>query len=168
MNQNTIIELIVLWLAIFANIGTESSSSYCKPDPFRPQTTNQWSSFFTGGFKPLKLDTEIEEMALNCSSLWNNKYSGSTNFYKIECVQSAESQVVAGILYRINATLVKTNCLKAKMAPIGELTRVRVEKCEALSGKNGGERLSCLFKYWVQLWTNKYELTENPKCVKLY
>lgn len=76
-------------------------------------------------------------------------------------IESAKTQVVAGINYELNVTLAETECAKSdvlsKLKAEEKLLQSQVDACGV---KANGSKLVCKFTYWAKAWENKYELTD--------
>ena len=76
-------------------------------------------------------------------------------------IDSAKTQVVAGINYELNVTLAETICAKrdvlSKLKAEEKLLQSQVDACGV---KANGSKLVCKFTYWAKAWENKYELTD--------
>lgn len=123
----------------------------CNQDPVPENQTEM-----LGGSIFIKVDDKVMAMALNVSALWNTNYNKEASFFKVVCVHNAQSQVVSGAMYRINATIAETECQKDDMPAVGKLSQSDVDECEL---KSCGQEFTCVFKYWVQPWKNNYRLT---------
>lgn len=117
-----------------------------------------------GGNNNIPIDVEILAMSLNCTSLWNSDKSNSSSFFKVTCVRNAQKQIVAGTLYTIGVTLNETVCDKSQMPGVGLLRQSNVDACDLKTTE--ATSYTCVWKYFVQVWLNKYELTE-ARCKKL-
>ena len=116
-----------------------------------------------GGSYSIPIDVEVRTVSLNCTSLWNSNKSNSSSFFKVTCIRSAQKQLVAGTLYTIVVTLNETVRDKSELPGVGLLTQSDVDAC---SLKTDGLSYQCVWKYLVQVWLNKYELSE-AKCKQL-
>ncbi|CAF0822614.1 unnamed protein product [Brachionus calyciflorus] len=81
--------------------------------------SEQSENLHVGNQKPLSieelnLDTIIQT-ALNATHLYNLQDNSTKNYYKLVCIKSGTSQLVAGVIYRLNVTLQKTECLKSDL-----------------------------------------------------
>lgn len=76
-------------------------------------------------------------------------------------IESAKTQVVAGINYELNVILAETECAKSdvlsKLKTEEKLLQSQVDACGV---KANGSKLVCKFTYWAKAWENKYELTD--------
>ncbi|XP_053575938.1 cystatin [Bombina bombina] len=85
-----------------------------------------------------------------------NKATNDVYVYRVQSVVSAQSQVVAGVNYKITAILGKTTCRKNKYSD--------VNKCPFASG-NKLKKIKCTFVVYIVAWTGVKEVTQQ-KCVK--
>lgn len=131
---------------------TSAQQNQCKQDPVVQ------SPAIPGGLVNIKVDDNIKSFASQAATKWNSKYNTLPSIYKVVCVRNAQSQVVSGIIYRINATLSETNCPRTNNAPV---TQAQISSCQL---KTNGKNLNCVFRFWVQPWLNNYSLVEKPKC----
>lgn len=142
-------KLLIVIFSIAALIAV--SHGDCVPDPVNP------SNGISGGHNDIEIDNNVKQIALNVTTLYNNRYSGSPNFFKITCLKKAQSQIVSGVLYTITATISETVCDKTQMPSPGLLTQSNVDSCAL---KEGGKSSNCVFKYWTEPWKSNYSLTE--------
>lgn len=143
---------LLLKFLVLISFGLVFGYEKCVQDRVR---TNQKG--IPGGTLSVPIDDEIEAIALNASILWNYDYSNERNFYKVVCIHSAKTQVVAGSLYTIKVTIAETRCsLSDMLASEEHLTQEEVDECPL---KRQADYLTCEFKYWSRPWLQSYQLT---------
>jgi hypothetical protein len=77
----------------------------------------------------------------------------SLNYLVPASILKLESQVVSGIMWRLDASFVRSTCQKNDVSP----DEVTMEACPP----NGGDHYHCILKIWEQSWTNKFEIVEK-------
>lgn len=108
-------------------------------------------------------DVNAHSMAENSTEQWNRERNTvSPYLFKLECVRNIKYQIVAGMLYTINATLTETRCERSRLfmrrAPL-----LDVSVCEP---RPGGITLNCAFIFWTQVWLDNYSLLDS-RCIKI-
>ncbi|KAM9344716.1 cystatin C (amyloid angiopathy and cerebral hemorrhage) [Symphorus nematophorus] len=106
-----------------------------------------------GGFSPLPLDDAGALSALNFAVVQHNKGTNDAYLNQVADVVNVESQVVAGIMYRITVRMVRTNCRKGTLDPAG---------C-SIQDQGAAQPYQCVFKVWSKPWSGDITLTEQ-KC----
>lgn len=145
-----ILSIVIASLAICKGRG----ENICEPDDI--EILNEQT--ITHEYIPINEEERI--MAFNSSVLWNQERSNMDSLFKITCLKNIKFQVVAGMLYTINATLSETICDKSKMF---KLHTMNLDRCNL---KNGGIVFECAFKYWTQIWMDNYSLLD-AKCSRV-
>jgi hypothetical protein len=138
------------------------SSSECIKDPLIPNLSG-----IGGSIQRNPDDADVLDKAKQVVRMWNwiegRRYS--MNFMKLECLKRAESQVVAGRLWRFTVQLAQTDCfdyvllLPIIVDPSG-LTWAEFDRCNAVAN---GRQLTCQLEALDNFVTKKTVLLSS-KC----
>lgn len=138
---------------IFSAFAIEAALGDCVEEPVKDN-----KNVALGGYKSIKIDDEVRDVALKATGLWNSE-NKTEDYFKVTCIRKAQTKVVAGTLYKINLSIGETECALSDVPVDDELTQENVDECEL---KNDGQTLSCEFELWQKL-DNTAEL-ESAKC----
>jgi hypothetical protein len=87
---------------------------------------------------------------------WNVQNNQLEKYYKLKSINRVISQIVNGVTYELNATLVETKCVKNESAK-NDLTLL--ENCNI---ENDSNTINCFIKIWYRPWLNSIDIVE-PK-----
>lgn len=147
---------LFLALALVVALFQACASQQCLQDP-----VNNTSWGWPGAPQYITIDNNVKAVALNASVQWNQLYSSSADFFKVTCIRNAQSQIVAGMLYTVNATIAETSCAKSQIMSQNQLSQSNVDNCQLLAN---GKSYNCVFYYLQQPWLNLYVLAAKPNC----
>ncbi|XP_072265518.1 cystatin-like isoform X1 [Pyxicephalus adspersus] len=106
---------------------------------------------------PEPIDPNNQEV-INAATFAVNNYNeqSKTDYeYKLVKVVSATNQIVAGVIYEINAEIGKTDCKKG--------TTSDVQSCNLIKDSQLAETLYCSFSVLIVPWEN-VETVESSYC----
>lgn len=157
-NPQKKMKLLIISILILVIQITVNNAYNCVQDPVvKP------SIAMPGSFTPIAVDSTVTSVALDSTYQFNALYNTASYYYKLICIKSAKSQVVAGLKYRINATISETTCQKntilSKPFTPNVLSNCAVPSKPIL--------YNCLFTYLSQPWLNVNKLIEYPQCVNV-
>lgn len=103
------------------------------------------------------MSADVELAAFYASLLWNKQDTASTDFYKVARINSVSTQVLSGIVYTLNVTLIQTSCDKELIISQLQLSPADLDLCESES-----KQKICVFKLWLPI--NQEPVLRENKC----
>ena len=87
---------------------------------------------------------------------WNMQNNQLEKYYKLKSINRVISQIVNGVTYELDATLVETKCIKKDLAK--NETNL-LENCSTDASNN---TINCFIKIWYRPWLKSIDIVE-PK-----
>lgn len=116
-------------------------------------------SLLVGNQKQLSIESlnsnNVIQVALNATHLHNIRDNSTKNYYKLVCIKSGTTQVVNGIIYRLDVTLQKTNCFKGDLVKMSQQAFLTVENLKEIENcKLSDEKLDTVLSVRSIPWQN--------------
>ena len=118
---------------------------------------SQDDGVFVGNEKPLTIQAlnsdSVTQAALNATHLFNQQNNSSKHYYKLVCIKSGTTQIISGVIYKLDVTLQKTECLKSDLFDDNETGLLSARMLDNIEncGMNN-EKINTVLKFAAQPW----------------